>query len=162
MKLRLMPAALTIVGGLLLLIPACTILFSGVPRVWAPYPMLVVLPAMMDSPLGLLAPSLGFWVLGLKLFTGYDRISVYSVCLFALVGLANLAWFITGWAHGIEYQGGLHTLLVGCFNAALYCLVAFLGFTGRRRPQYWRAFAFHWGFFAWLGWCAFPYLGELP
>jgi hypothetical protein len=62
----------------------------------------------------------------------------------------------------VEYQGIGYVVGVAAINVLCWALLGVLAFRARRRPSYGRSLMFHTALFAWLAWCAFPYLGELP
>jgi hypothetical protein len=74
----------------------------------------------------------------------------------------SVIWAMTAWEYGIRSQGASYTRLVLALNALWATLLTALGVWGRVLPQFWKSYLFHWLLFAWLGWYAFPFLGELP
>lgn len=160
---------LTFVAGLGLSIPASIgLLVSGVPTILCPFPMLTILPAFLLSDLDLAkaavaVPTLLFFAWCPGLFRGQARIPTRSYALFIVAAILSVIYFVESWKWGLEYQGPLFTHVVCIVN--IVCL-AILGFAFAR--SWGRASSFgyslfvHWILFAWLAWCAFPYLGELP
>ena len=69
---------------------------------------------------------------------------------------------ILSWKWGLQYEGGMYTVVVGSVNIAW---LAFLGLAFARTrngiTSFGTSLCLHWMLFAWLGWYAFPWLGEL-
>ena len=161
--------AATFSTGLALVIPASIgLLWSGYPTVMCPFPLLTVLPAFLLSRLGMpyaavAVPSLVFFLWHPGLFRGEGEVPRRSsVLLIAAIAL-SVADFAGGWKYVLQYQGAEHTRAVCLVNVAW---AAFLVFAFARVWKVGSSFRMslilHWLLFAWLGWYAFPYLGELP
>jgi hypothetical protein len=162
-------AALTLVTGLGLLIPASIgLLVSRVPTLLCPFPTLTMLPAFLLSyshlwKAAIAVPTLLFFAWCPGLFRGEARVPTRSYALFIVATILTIIYFVVSWKWGLQYQGHRFTRVVCIEN--IVC-VALLGFAFARS---WRAAStfkyslfLHWILFAWLAWCAFPYLGELP
>ena len=162
-------ATITFTAGLGLLIPASIgLLVSGVPTILCPFPMLTILPALLLSGLHLekaavAVPMLLFFVWCPGLFRGQAKIPARSYGLFIVATISTIVYFVVSWKWGLQYQGSRFTHVVGMAN--IVCL-AILGFafsrSWRRASSFGYSLFVHWILFAWLAWCAFPYLGELP
>jgi hypothetical protein len=174
--------ALAITLGLSLVIPAWVGLFSaGVPTLYCPMPTMTVVPAFLLAdrletsglaPLELqtavvlipiLIPTILFflWNPGLT-FRQQSKIPKRTVGLAGLLSILTILDFVLEWKYGLQYQGTHYTIAVDTTNllwlAVLWCLVI----VAWRRQSFWANLLCHWVLFAWLGWYAFPYLGELP
>jgi hypothetical protein len=159
----------TVISGMALLAPSSIGLFlTGIPTVFAPLPTLTVLPAFALSSchLGIFAitiPSLLFFVWNPGLLKGTDRIPQRTYALLVVVVTLDAMWFVGGWRYGLQYQGPLYTRAVCALNVLWIALLGLMCVRSlRKEPSFKANLAFHWVFFAWLAWYAFPYLGELP
>lgn len=164
-------ALITFVCGVALIAPASIgLLGSGVPTLLCPLPTLTVLPAFMLSnvfrngfwaAIGL--PTLLFFGWHPGLFRGEAKVPKRSYVLFLIATVLSVVYFIASWKWGVQYQGVRYTQAVCALNAAW---ISLLGVAFARARKGTRSFEFslflHWMLFAWLGWYAFPYLGELP
>ena len=158
----------TILGALALVVPASVGLFvSGVPSLFGPFPALTVIPAVMLSEWHLesaavLIPALLFLLWNPQLFRGEGRIPRRSYVLLAALTFLSIIYFIGSWKLGLKYQGPPYTAVICSINIAW---LGFLGIAFRRtlksNPSFQASLLLHWMLFAWLGWYAFPWLGEL-
>jgi hypothetical protein len=74
----------------------------------------------------------------------------------------TVPYFIVSWADGVHYQGVRHTVAMAVANAIVLVGAWLLLFRARRAASFSTSLSFHALLFAWLAWCAFPGLGELP
>lgn len=159
----------TFLVGFSLLVPAWIgLLAAGSPTLLCPLPALTVIPTLFLSSrplfrLVVLLPTVLFFAWNPGLFSGDARVSRRSYALFGTAVALSVVWFVIGWGYGVEYQGARYTYAVGIVNVFW---IAALGIVllrqWKREPSYTVSLALHWLLFAWLGWYAFPYLGELP
>lgn len=163
--------SLTLVAGCGLLLPAYTgLLLHGTPTLLCPLPFLTVTPAfILSSPLAgqfaraaVLAPLLLFFAWNPRLCGGQMQVPKQSLMLLMIATPLSVMWFVGSWKYGLEYQGAQYTHAISVMNgvwlAALWITLASLW----HRESFTGNLLFHWLLFAWLGWYAFPYLGELP
>jgi hypothetical protein len=154
---------------------------SNVPRPWAPFSLVSILPGMVSiEVVGLFAQYFspvvaqlavmiggGLFIATLFLIWSWHIgwptrvIPDGSLIAFSIVGVLNLILVIVGWSYGVEYQGRVHTILITAYNLIAACACVALYRRHRRAPSYATSLAFHTVFFAALGYCAFPWLGEL-
>jgi len=154
--------------GLVVLLSWLTI-WPGTPRIYAPLNLLVVIPAFLSSGLFsnsyLLAVAVVpvfFWLWCLPVLHGRTTLPIRSVVLLILAVVLSAASLIFGARYGVRYQGVGYVMGVAVINIGCWVLLGVLAFLARRRPSFCRNFGFHAALFAWLAWCAFPYMGELP
>jgi len=139
-------------------------LFTGIPTVLSPFPALTVMFGFfMTARAGIVAPTLLFLLWNPSLFRGDGRIPKRSYIFLALLTVFTASWFVQGWNFGLHYQGPRFTQLMLVMNIAwlLGLWTLFLS-AWKRTPSFGFSLTIHWLLFAWLAWCAFPYLGELP
>jgi hypothetical protein len=163
------PTWVTLISGLVLVIPATIGLFlTGVPTLLCPLPYLTVVPALLLSGMHLqyaavLIPVILFFAWNPGLFRGSSTIPKRTYILFVIAAVMSVIWFIPGWKYGLQYQGPTYTHYICVLNIAWIAGIGVLLFLRRNHhPSFASNLAFHLLFFAWLGWYAFPYLGELP
>lgn len=142
----------------------------GTPRVYAPLNVLVILPLFLaDSVLGnaRILAAVGFvpvffcfWCL--SVLQGAATLPTRSVALLVCAVALSASWLTFGYSYGLEHQSIGYFIGVAVLNVFCWVLLAALAVLARRRPSYGHNLGFHAALFAWLAWCAFPYLGELP
>jgi hypothetical protein len=146
--------------------------FAGIPQIYSPMPLLVVIPefvlsSALPSPrlLSVVAsavvPLLFCWWC-LPLARGEMAVPKRTkVCALILAPLAVVD-LIFSWRYGIEYQGLQHTLAMYAINGMALAALFLVFRRNSTGPSFPTNYLFHWLLFAWLGFAAFPYLGELP
>jgi len=133
---------------------------TGVPRIWAPMPIHVFLLWWLIGPAVVLMPALLLLAWCWPISSSANVVPRRSIVLLATLALLSVVYFIASWHFGVLYQGATHTTGVACINLLVLMALALLAFQIARRPNRAGPFIFHTLLFAWLGWCAFPYLGE--
>jgi cytochrome bd-type quinol oxidase subunit 2 len=143
------------------------LLASGVPTPICPQPALIWLPALLLSGLRLqyaaiVFPAVSFCLWHRGLFRGDTIVPRRTYFLLAILFVLNLVWIVCGWRLGVQYEGVEYMRAV-CFVSLIWAtfLVYYLARTKRRGSTFAANLFLHWALFAWLGWYAFPYLGEL-
>jgi hypothetical protein len=155
-------AALTLMAGICLVIPALTGLSAGEPRPLSPMPMLVVIPTFVLHVGAMFIPVAFFFAWNPNLFRGEATVPKRTYWLLGITILLNVAWFVSGWKWGVQFEGMRYVRIVGITNAAWAALLVALFAVFRKRESFKKNLFLHWMLFAWLSWYAFPYLGELP
>jgi hypothetical protein len=102
-----------------------------------------------------------FLVWSIHLMRRKPHIPTRSVVLYAAVILLSVIYFASAWGGGVQRQGLFHTSILLLMNVGFAALTSFILFKNRLAPKYSSSLAFHAILFAWLGWCALPWLGEL-
>jgi hypothetical protein len=102
-----------------------------------------------------------FLVWSIHLMRRKPRIPRRSEVLYATVILLSVIYFASAWGGGAQRQGLFHTSILLLMNVGFAALTSFILFKNRLAPKYSSSLAFHAILFSWLGWCAFPWLGEL-
>jgi hypothetical protein len=160
-----------VVGTLLLWVVAYSTISANYPKLYSPYSFVVVIPLMSlyelfgGKPPTFVVATLTVPVLfaawSLPLLTGQKRVpNRTKIASIVLVSL-SLVFLALSWPYGLKYQGALHTVAMYLFNGAFWAALLVIGRRNTREPVYASNFLFHWLLFAWLGWVAFPWLGEL-
>ena len=158
----------TILSGIALLLPTSMgFLITGYPTILHPFPAMTVLPAFFLASAHLWAlsatiPVIGFLIWNPALLHGQTQVPWRSHALLAAATGLNVIWFAFGWKFGLQYQGSTYTYAVFGINVAWIAILAASIVLGRKQNSFASNLVFHWLLFAWLGWFAFPYLGELP
>lgn len=157
----------TLAAGLALIVPAyCGLVLTGTPSLIAPFPTLTILVAFA-WPGGfpwaaILVPSSLFFAWRPNLLRGEIRIPQRSLALLAILTLLTIFDFVFEWKDGLHYQGSRFTYVTCAVNIGWLLLLWALFVRAWRKPSFHNNLLAHWLLFAWLGWYAFPYLGELP
>src|SRR5947208_2743915 len=112
-------ALVTLVVGFSLLVPASFgLLAAGAhPTVLYPWPSLTFVPVFALSGVGLLIPTLFFFVWNLGLFQGDEEVPKRTYGLLAVASVLNTFGLVgDGWQYGLKYQGARYTYLVSAIN----------------------------------------------
>jgi len=128
---------------------------------------MIVIPALMAPfdrlmKFAVIIPMVLFFVWNPQLFRGDARVPRRSYALFVGSVALSAVWFFGGWKLGLKYEGAHYTYAVCAINLLWIGVLAGMLLEFRKRASYVFNVAFHWMLFAWLGWYAFPYLGEVP
>ena len=135
-----------------------------------PFPFLTVTPAFILSSLSagrltwaaVLIPSLLFFAWNPALFWGQSQVPKRSLVLLLALTVLSAVWFVGSWKYGLEYQGRQYVYAICAING-VWLVALWMIIIGRaHRTSFCGNLLLHWLLFAWLGWYAFPYLGELP
>jgi len=148
------------VGAVVVILALPTVL--GPPTVVTPYPVLVLIAAFTVGYPAVLFPALLFWAWSPQLFKGEPRIPRRSAVLLGLLTALMPPYFFAGWDYGIRYDGLPYVVGVALLNGASLVILWMRLVRARSHPSFHASLAFHGLLFAWLAWCAFPNLGELP
>ncbi len=127
-----------------------------------PFPALVLIPAFFGLRWAAVAvPMVLFFVWNAGLFNGDARVPKRSYVLLIVATLVNALWFIVGWKDGLAIQGARYNYSVCMINIA-WITVLWVMFARSRKAEasFKMNLLFHWMFFAWLAWYAFPFFGE--
>jgi hypothetical protein len=165
------PRVLTLFTALSLVVTTWVGSFSsGVPTLYCPLPTVIVFPALMLLSSGTrlaamsmsILPAVLFFAWNHSLLTGQPTIPKRTVALIALLGALTIVYFKFLWFDGLQYQGHHHTLTIFLVNLIWLAVIGASIAWSIVRPSFYRNLLTHWLLFAWLGWYAFPYFGELP
>ena len=155
-------AALTLMAGICLAIPALTGLSAGEPEPLSPMPMLVVIPAFVLHVGAMFVPVAFFFAWNPSLFHGQETMPKRTYWLLGTTILLNVAWFAAAWKWGVQFEGIRYVSTVGIANAVWAALLLALFAALKKGGFFHKNLFLHWMLFVWLAWYAFPYLGELP
>ncbi|HZE88250.1 MAG TPA: hypothetical protein VE404_01815 [Verrucomicrobiae bacterium] len=150
-----------VVSGLTLAGLTAVTMSAKVPTVLAPISFPLVVAELQYPGAAVWISAVAFWLVSVRLFLGDEAVPAHSLALFGGVVVADAVWLVVHAARGVMIQGAWHTAAVIVGNGLAASCLAWLAWSGRRSPGFWKSLAFHWGLFAWLSWYAFPYLGEL-
>ena len=141
----------------------------GTPQIYAPLNLLVVLPAFLTADLfhgayiiAVAVVPLFFCLWCWPVLRGSVTLPTRSIILLILAVILSAASLIFGSRYGVEYQSVSYVVGVAIINIICWVLLGLLALLAHRRPSFGHNLGFHAALFAWLAWCAFPYLGELP
>ena len=130
--------------------------------VLTPFPALVLLPAFAIGGPAVALPPLLFWLWSPQLFKGALAVPRRSAVLLGVLTALTPLHFFVGWEYGVRYDGRGYVNGVALLNAAMLVLLWIRLVKARSQPSFNANLVFHGLLFGWLGWCAFPNLGELP
>ncbi len=160
-----------IIGALLVGIIGSMTMIANSPKLYSPYSFTVVIPALFASSLNL--PTLLFQVASvLPLVTIF---LLWSFCFvkppFSITFIQKLICGLTillsavfnggAFSYGLKYQGELHTYLMYTYNIVFVLALSLILWRNARKPSLISCLGFGVLLFSWLGWVAFPWLGEL-
>jgi hypothetical protein len=158
----------TAAAGVALALPAYWgLMLDGVPTLRCPFPTLTVIPALFLSTgrltwLAVLVPAGLFFLWTPGLFHGKADIPRRSWILLSVLTVLTVVYFAGSWGYGLEYQGKRFTYGICALNAGWLVLLWTIFMWRGNKKSFTNNLILHWLLFAWLGWYAFPYLGELP
>ena len=159
------------IGTLLLWLVSQSTISAGVPRIYSPFSFTVVIPyLMLSSSFGstnidfviatILIPII-FMLWSFHLFKGHQKIPIRTMIVSLLLIILSIVHLAFSWSFGTEYQGTTHTIIIYIYNMAIWLTLLALYVFNVKKNSYYTNYLFHWIFFAWLAWVAFPWLGEL-
>ena len=159
----LTPRQWTLGAGLALIGPAFWGFFGGEfggPWFLRPFPALTEIPAFFVGPLSILLPSALFFLWCPRLFRGQERIPNRSLVLLGILTVLTGISFIEGWNYGMQYQGAALTYSTLAANIVWIILLWFVFLWARHKRSFRTNLLAHFLLFMWLGWQAFPHMGE--
>jgi len=160
-----------IIGGLIVIAASCLTMIASYPKIYSPYSLSVVFPALIISSREMgeavihLLSSIPILVLYLIFSIAFIKptykISKPTLSLAIVLVLLSVVFNIYGYKYGIKYQGMLHTVVMYVYNLVLLSLLSVAYFFNLKEPNSTNCLSFNTILFSWLGWVAFPWLGEL-
>jgi hypothetical protein len=97
-----------------------------------------------------------------NLFRGNVNVPKRSWVLLTMLSILSVVYFVSSWRNGNQYQGREYTVAICAENIAWLVGLWAILYCSSRLCSFKANLFFHAVLFAWLAWCAFPYLGELP
>jgi hypothetical protein len=159
------------IGAILVAVMGAMTMIAGLPKLYSPYSFTVVIPALLASGLNLPSPIIRVaCVLPLlMLFIGWSfvfvkppfRITHTQKLIAGLLIVLSVVFNVSSFSYGLKYQGELHTYLMYTYNALLLLGLSLVLWRNTKNPSIYSCVGFGVLLFAWLGWVAFPWLGEL-
>jgi hypothetical protein len=143
----------------------------GYPRIWAPFNLLVIVPAFLlgeqfSVDVALLIAPLSvpfFFLIWTMPATWIGPKPPKRTLIFAFFAVSlSVASLVLGYSYGVEYHGISYVIGTLITSALCWTAIAVAGITAVLKPSVGRNLTFHIAFFAWLAWYAIPYMGELP
>jgi hypothetical protein len=148
-------------GSALLAVVSGTIFLGGVPNVWAPMPLPIVIVALMTLILfPFVTPAL--YLLVCKFSSPSVHFTKIVFVIVAVIGALNIMYFHNAWEYGVKYQGPEHTKIVAIENIVGFSIAMVIAGVALVKGSRSLAYIANFLLFVLLSWCAFPYLGELP
>lgn len=139
-------------------------LIGGIPPApdYAPSSLLVSFFIMIMPVhfMGYVMPSLLFVLWNWYVFKGRNTVPLRTTIAFFLLLVSN-GWFIsTTWSYSISYHGIPWTHWIGKNNAIAMVVLIACWISAIKLKTSAANLVFSWVLFAWLCWCAFPWMGE--
>ena len=160
-----------LIGFIVVTAISATTMSAGYPTLYSPYSFTIVIPAFAVYGLSLPRPlfqlfaslpvSLAFLISAIPLFKAEKSIGKSFKVISVLIGALSVLYLMASFVYGYKYQGLTHTLVICIYNAIFIVALYKLYLANMVEPSLNKAFVFRLTFFVWLGWCAFPWLGEL-
>ncbi|MBN2216304.1 MAG: hypothetical protein JW719_02900 [Pirellulales bacterium] len=136
----------------------------GVPTIYAPLNLLVLVPAMLIGgrvAAVVLIPLVScLWCR--PVFRGRPNVPVCSVVLLVVAVILSALNLAFGFDYASHYHGLAYAVTATLVNVSCWIVLGVVLLWAMRCPSSSHNLAFHVAMFAWLAWYAFPYLGELP
>jgi len=157
-------------GAILVICAGMMTFASHVPSVYSPYSFTVVLPAFafaaLEAPgcvirVGSALPITLLYLLWSFVFVKPPYRIPVPASVFALIFVfLSVAYYITAYRYGVEYQGEQHTHAMYAYNAIFVLGLGVVYWLNARKPSLYSSAGFSVLLFIWLAWVAFPWLGE--
>ena len=160
-----------VLGGFLLvwLISALT-MSAGYPKLYSPYSFTVVVPVFIFYAMGFsgvllvsasaLPMALLFWLSTFTLKHDKPKVGRAMLGIYVISCLLSVVYLGYSYSYGVQYQGYQHTVFIYVFNVMFMSGITLLLYLNARKPSITNAILFRITWCSWLGWCAFPWLGE--
>jgi hypothetical protein len=148
-------------GTLAVAVSSSTLLMNPLITPFNPKPIYLVLFYWFTS-FGFLLFLPVLYVLGTLVLEKSKNAGRSVLILSSVLFLLDLVYFASSWNYGIKYQGREHTSIVFFENLIGFGIVIGISLAGIRRSSLPHQRFAYLLLFILLGWCAFPYLGELP
>jgi hypothetical protein len=138
----------------------------------SPLSMAVVIPVSLAlNVLGLQGPiavilgtvvvPIAFLAWSTHLWRGEVAIPKRSRNLAMLIFVASVLWFMWSGQVAVQTKGLFYVILMQGFNVLIASILVLLYRLNRAEPKFGMTYAYHWLMFAWIGWCAFPWMGPI-
>ena len=157
-------------GAIAVLTISSFTILSGSPKFYAPYSLSVAIPAFVVSGNGLpvifryllsaLPVTLFYCIFVTRQIDSEYRIKKAGLFISITVVILSLLYSFGSYQHGADYQGVTHTLLMYIFNLVVIFIFSFAYWLNNRSPNLISVTTTCTIYFCWLGWIAFPWLGE--
>ena len=158
-------------GSLVVLIACILSMIANYPKIYSPYSFSVVIPALFISELGLsrvpmyilaAIPTVTLYLIWSFFFINKSlKISKPTIAISLILIILSLVFNVHGYEYGIKYQGLLHTFVMYSYNISFLVALMLIFKSNKTNPTLNNCLGFNVILFSWLGWSAFPWLGEL-
>ena len=139
-------------------------IYPGVPRVYAPFNLLVVVPYLLTGSsfvASLFVPAF-FCVWCWPVLRGGSTLPMRSVVLLGCTVTLSAISMLFGRRFAVQYHGTDYVVGTVAISVTAWIVLSTLAVLARRHPSPRRNLIFHAALFGWLAWYAIPYFGELP
>lgn len=155
------------IGFLVVLVVSSLTVVAEDLKVYSPYSLTVVISFFLFYGIDFaeiitsLPNALLFLASTIPIMRGNVKVSRILIGISVLLMLLSIGYLFTSYSYGIRYQGLRYTVSIYLFNAILIGLIATVLVKNYRKPTINNSLFYSSLLFGWLGWCAFPMLGEM-
>jgi hypothetical protein len=137
---------------------------GGSPTLASPGPLPTTLAAMLGAPWFVISliVSGSFCLWCKQLFMRQTTIPLRTWILFFGTTALTIAWYLAGWAYGLEWEGEFFTYGCAMISGLLFLACALFFYLAKQRKSFPASLAAHFVLFVWIFSYAFPWLGETP
>ena len=158
-------------GSLVVFIACILTMFANYPKIYSPYSFSVVIPALFISELGLsrapvyilaATPTVTFYLIWSFFFINKSlKISKPTIAISLILIILSIVFNVHGYEYGVKYQGLLHTIVMYSYSISFIAALILIFKSNKTSQTINNCLGFNIVLFSWLGWSAFPWLGEL-
>lgn len=159
------------IGGLIVMAACFLTINSNFPILSSPYSLIVTIPLLLASFLQLdkesayllsLIPLVSLYLFWSLIFIKppytIPKPTLWLVVFFIIL---STVFNVYSFQYGVKYQGLTHTLVMYAYNVIFMTSMFITYQRNVSNPNIINCLGFNIIFFSWLGWSAFPWLGEL-
>lgn len=147
-------------AGLLLIPVSVLSVYIDIGEPWSPFPIPQFIAVALLGPLGFAMLPAFFWMTAEGLHRGRIQISKLAFYIAVAVQCLSVLHIIVSWEDAMSLCGREHLVTVTALSTATGALVLMLLAFCRRVSSFPLHLCARWLFYAWFGWCSFPWLGE--
>lgn len=161
---RTVLAPLITIGCALVILQTSDLALSakGGPTILSPLPLFTVIWHFIVGPGAAILPPVAFCLWSMHLFKGKAIVPKRTLIALGILIVLDIIDLYYSWPYGLKYQGKGFTVAMIEINAAFILFLLVITVWAVKRVSFIGNLLVHFILFLWLGWYAFPYLGELP
>lgn len=140
-------------------------IWNNTPAITSPWPLATeIVGLFVGAPLFVsLIYSFGFLLLCRKVLRSFRGVSWRYLVVVAILGFLNFYHLYVSWEYGLMFNGKSYTRLITLLSASTWVILAVLVIImiGFFKSSIYGSLSVLTSLFCWLGFFAFPYIGEL-